>query len=107
MSQNVHIRFLGTADFGQTHKEIQAVTAEVAALSAAINSAATAGGTKPIANTKFLDNFKKGMAAQRSVLQSSILGLNDFGIKSVKVADHVDTLTEKIRAQKFGVADLI
>ena len=107
MTQNVHIRFVGSADLAQVHREIGKVTKDVAALSAAIQSGATAGGARSIADVKWLDNFKKSMAAQRSVLNSSILALDDFGVKSVKVADHIDTLTERIRAQKFGLSDLV
>jgi len=106
MTQNISIRFIGTADFGQAQKQVNAMTTSVSALSAGIQSAATAGG-RMAPNINWMNGFKKEMATSRSILQSSVMSLNDFGLKSVKVADHVDGLTERIRAQKFGVGDLI
>ena len=105
MTQNINIRFIGNANFGPVAKELGTVAGQFEALSAAMKAASV--NSNGMIDTKWVSNLNAKVAQQRALLTQSISAMGDFGVKSLTVADHVDTLTEKIKKQKFGVSDLI
>lgn len=108
MTQNINIRFLGTANMGAVHKELAGIETRFKALNAAMMTAAqVAPGSKGAVDVKFLDQLNKKVGQARHQLQTAISAYGDFGIQSAIVADHTDVLTDRIRKQKFGLTDLV
>ena len=67
-------------------------------------AAATPGGR--VQNTAWLKNYRLEAEAARVTLHDAIAAQNAFNVQSMKVASQTDVLTDKLRAQKFGIRDL-
>lgn len=110
---NINIRLVGTSNLGPINKDIAATTARVEALNAAFARSSklqlqnAMGGTIPSAhpNTKFINEFRTAMEAQRAAFTDSVTAMGDFRVKSVRLADGIDILTERINKNKVGLRE--
>jgi TP901 family phage tail tape measure protein len=87
------------AELAKAQKEVIALQAAMA--KAAVNPAGTG------LDTKFLNQYARAAADARATLLRAVGAQGDFAVQSMKVASHTDTLTERLKAQKFGLRDLI
>lgn len=110
---NINIRLVGTSNLGPINKDIEATTARVKALNAAFAQASklqlqnAMGGTIPSAhpNTKFINEFRTAMEAQRAAFTDSVTAMGDFRVRSIRLADGIDVLTERINKNKVGLRE--
>lgn len=58
-------------------------------------------------DTKFLDSYKNHVKAQRAELEASVGALGQFQVRTHRVADSIDVMTDKIRAGKMGLREMV
>lgn len=88
------------------HAELAKTQKEIIAMQAAMEKAAI-NPTKTGLDTKYLNEYARQAANARATLLRAVGAQGDFAVQSMKVASHTDILTERLKAQKFGLRDLI
>lgn len=91
-----------------------AVTKDMAALEAQVRGIQSAmrqvqmmplvggKGRAGMVNTQFINDFSLHVRAQREQLMTSVNAMGDFEARSVRVADGIQSMTDKIKASKMG-----